>query len=164
MSSQCDEGWILKRSTDDDLDALMQWFPEKHDVEIWGGPDFRFPFTRESFLEDCHWGEMASFSLYDPSENIAAFGQLYERTNRINLARLVAHPARRGEGIGKRLVEMLMAVGRPMFPCDEYSLFVFRDNTPAYECYRSMGFVVTDYSEDVPLADECYYLTRPVED
>jgi hypothetical protein len=44
---------------------------------------------------------------------------------------------------------------------DEYSLFVYRDNIPAYRCYRSMGFVVRDYPAAAPLRDECYFLTRP---
>jgi ribosomal protein S18 acetylase RimI-like enzyme len=43
---------------------------------------------------------------------------------------------------------------------DEYSLFVYRDNTPAYQCYLSLGFTVVTYPEDAPMADKCYFLTR----
>ena len=45
----------------------------------------------------------------------------------------------------------------------EYSLFVYRDNEPALRCYRAAGFRASRYPEGAPLADECYYLTRPVE-
>lgn len=38
--------------------------------------------------------------------------------------------------------------------------FTFRDNKPAYECYKSLGFGITDYPDDMPYADVCYYLTR----
>lgn len=157
------DDWMLTPSRPDDIDDLMDWFPRQKDVVIWGGPTFRYPFTRETFFEDIYWGRMATYSLRNPSGVLAAFGQAYERIGRINFARLVVNPAMRGRGVGKRLVETLMIVSRDLFRCAEYSLFVFRENIPAYECYRSMGFVVTDYPAGVPHADVCYYLTRPVE-
>jgi len=156
------DDWVLEESTGADVDELMSWFPAATDVMVWGGPTFRYPFTRNTFFEDVHWGRMTAFSLRDPSGKFAAFGQVYERIGRINLARLVVHPEMRGGGVGKRLVDMVMTASRGLFACDEYSLFVYRDNAAAYECYRSMGFVVRDYPDGVPHADVCYYLTRPV--
>lgn len=156
------DDWTLEESTANDIDELMSWFSAADDIMIWGGPSFRYPFTRKTFLEDVYWGRMASFSLRDPAGAFAAFGQVYERIGRINFARLVANPAMRGRGVGKRLVDMLMTASRGLFSCDEFSLFVFRENIPAYECYKSMGFVVRDYPDGVPHADVCYYLTQPV--
>ena len=158
-----DDRWILRSSTTADIEALMVWFPEKEDVEIWGGPTFRYPFTRTTFNKDMCWGLMESYSLFDPEGRFVAFGQLYQRKQRIHLARLVAEPTMRGQGIGRRLIRMLMGVGTSLYECDEYSLFVFRGNVPALECYKSLGFVVGDYPEEMPYADVCYFLTRPVE-
>lgn len=155
-----DDGWLLGESTRADIDELMCWFPEADDILIWGGPSFRYPFTQSTFFEDICWGRVASFSLRDRSATFAAFGQLYDRDGRVHLARLVVNPAMRGAGVGKRLINMLMIAGRSRVPGDEFSLFVFRDNIPAYECYKSMGFVVSDYPDDVPHADVCYYLIR----
>jgi ribosomal protein S18 acetylase RimI-like enzyme len=156
------DGWRLERAADDDIDELMTWFDSKRSVEIWGTPKFRYPFNKESFVEDSHWYDMATFSLRSPDNEFSAFGQIYERNKRINLARLIAHPQMRGQGVGKRLTQMLMSVGENIFPLDEYSLFVYRDNTPALECYRSVGFEIQDYPSDQILVDECYYLTRLV--
>lgn len=152
----------MHQSTTTDVDELMTWFPQPEDINVWGGPSFRYPFTRETFLQDVHFGRMASFSLRDPSAHMVAFGQLYNRDGRIHLARLVVSPAIRRQGAGRRLIEMLMTVGLTQFSGDEYSLFVFRDNTPAYACYKSMGFVVAEYPHDMPQADVCDFLTRPV--
>ena len=105
---------------------------------------------------------MATFRLSGPNGHFAAFGQLYERYRRINLARLIVHPDSRGNGVGKRLVSSLMDVGPRLFRCSEFSLFVFRNNVPALGCYLSMGFVIRDYPKGAPLPDQCYYLTRPV--
>lgn len=156
------DGWRLARSTDADFDELMAWFDSEQSVNVWGGPKFRFPFDRQIFLEDCHWPDMATFSLYGENNVMCAFGQFYERDNRINLARLIAHPNMRGQGIGRRLITMLMSISADLLDLDEYSLFVYRDNTPALECYRSLGFKVHDFPLEERMADVCYYLTRSV--
>jgi len=157
------QGWTLNRATDADMDALMRWFPDSESVRIWGGPRFRYPFTRKSFLRDCHWGKMHSFCLRGADRSMLGFGQIYERIGRINMARLVVHPQSRGEGAGRKLIELLFEAGRNLYSLDEYSLFVYRDNLAALKCYQSMGFEIRDYPPKAPLADECYYLTRPVD-
>lgn len=155
-------GWQIVEVSDCDLDELMSWFQGPADVEIWGGPRFRFPFTKATFRKDCHWGRMPGFRLNLPAGEFAAFGQMYQRYGRINFARLIVHPAMRGQGVGKRLVERLIETGPKLFEADEFSLFAYRHNVAALGCYQSMGFVVRDYPKDARMADQCYYLTRPV--
>lgn len=156
------EGWRLERASDGDIAELMGWFDGERSVVVWGGPGFRYPFDRVSFVKDSHWHDMATFCLLSPNNESSAFGQLYERNKRINLARLIAHPQMRRQGIGARLVQMLMLVGADLFSLDEYSLFVYRDNEPALKCYQSLGFEIQDYPPDQIMADVCYYLTCPV--
>ena len=156
------DGWSLVEAQISDLDQLMSWFDDALAVKVWGGPKFRYPFTVESFRDDCLWGRMASYRLDAPGGEFAAFGQLYKRYGRINLARLIAHPEMRGQGVGKRLVGLLLEAGPQRIESDEFSLFVYRDNLPALECYKAMGFTICEYPEGASMADECYYLTRPV--
>ena len=160
MRAQAD-GWKLIEATDEHLPELMTWFTDARSVLEWGGPEFRFPFDDASFRTDCRWGEMASFRLEDPDGQFAAFGQLYERYGRINLARLAAHPEMRGRGVGKRLIGLMIEIGPKLLSCKEFSLFVLRENIMALRCYRSMGFEIQDYPSDAPMPDQCYYLTRP---
>ncbi|HNP36578.1 MAG TPA: GNAT family N-acetyltransferase [Woeseiaceae bacterium] len=157
-----DQAWRLCDADESNIDELMGWFRSADQAMIWGGPGFRFPFTPATFRQDCHWPAMRSFAMLDPAGNFCGFGQVYERIQRMNLARLVVHPERRGEGVGKRLVTMIMHVAPSLLPLDEFSLFVFRDNLPALECYRAMGFSIQDYPENQPMADTCFYMTRPV--
>lgn len=152
----------LSAAEERDFDELMTWFPTAAATNVWGGPMFRFPFSRDSFIEDCHWPDIKAFVLRD-TDQLIGFGQVYERYERINLARLAVNPARRGEGFGSRLVAALMREALRYFDNSEYSLFVYRDNAAALACYRSAGFELADYPQDAPLADRCYYLIRPVE-
>jgi len=153
-------GWDLEATSDSDIIELMGWFPDRHSVDIWGGPGFRFPFTRESFVEDCRMDIMRSFTLRNAEGRIAAFGQLYDRHGRGHLARLISNPGMRRQGAGKRLIAMLMQVAREQFDFHEYSLFVYRSNEPAYRCYLDMGFRVQEYPADAKMKDKCYFLTR----
>jgi ribosomal protein S18 acetylase RimI-like enzyme len=67
----------------------------------------------------------------------------------------------RRQGAGKRLIQLIIASLETQHDYAEYSLFVYRHNTPAYHCYLSLGFAVTDYPADAAMADKCYFLTRP---
>ena len=59
-------------------------------------------------------------------------------------------------------VAALIEAGPTMSSADEFSLFSYRHNAAALGCYQSMGFVIHEYPEGAPMADLCYYLTRPV--
>ena len=61
---------------------------------------------------------------------------------------------------GRQLIRMIVASLAARHDYDEYSLFVYRDNEPAYRCYLSLGFVVRDYPDGAPMPDKCYFLTR----
>lgn len=152
----------LYRAVRADIEGLMSWFPDARSTRVWGGPAFRYPFTAETFAEDTRWRQMDSFRLADADGDMLAFGQLYERHGRINLARLVVAPERRGQGLGRRLVALLMEEGRRRFPLDEFSLFVFRDNRPARACYESLGFEERVWPPGDDLIENCVYMTRPV--
>jgi len=160
MGAPRDKRWTLIPANDSDLDQVMTWFPDARSVDIWGGPEFRYPFTRESFREDCRVDVMASYGLYKHNGQLAAFGQSYERDGRGHLARLISNPDLRRCGAGRKLISMIIDTLEEEHEYDEYSLFVYRDNAPAYHCYLSLGFVVRDYPEDAPMPDRCYFLTR----
>ena len=138
-----DDGWTLAPAADSEFDDVMSWFPDAHSVDIWGGPNFRYPFTAETFREDCRVDVMASYVLRNSAGELAAFGQSYER-----------------QGAGRKLIRMIIAALEMTGDYDEYSLFVYRDNTPAYQCYLSLGFVVVQYPDDAPMPDKCFFLTK----
>ena len=164
LANQLDDVWALQPATAIEIDQLMSWFSDKHTVVEWGGPEFRYPYTRVTFHEDVCWRKVASYILHDSSGHLVAFGQFYNRIGRIHLARLVVHPAARGRGIGKMLIDELMTAARRLLSFAEFSLFVNRNNLIALQCYESMGFVVRNYPDAMPVEDNCLYMTRLVDE
>ncbi len=152
----------LNDASESDINRLMSWFPDERSVDIWGGPNFRYPLTPTTFQENTHWRDMDSYILIGPQRDMIAFGQMYERHGRINLARLVVAPDQRRQGLGTRLVTLLMDRGRETFPLEEFSLYVYDDNHAAKACYASAGFEEHEspVSDDMP--DNCIYMTRPI--
>jgi len=154
---------LLVEARSKDIDELMSWFCDESATAIWGGPGFRYPFTRETFHADCLWQKMATYVLRGRADSTIAFGQLYERSGRINLARLAVNPAFRGKGFGRMLMTELIDKGRDTFELDEYSLFVRIDNPIAFGLYSSIGFTRSKFPIGAPMQDICFYMTRPVQ-
>jgi ribosomal protein S18 acetylase RimI-like enzyme len=137
---------------------MMSWFPSGESCRIWGGPEFRFPFTAETFRADCHL-ELPSFTLVDSPGAPIGFGQYYLRAARCHLARLAIAPACRGRGFGTQLVELLAQAGKSALGVEHCSLFVSVANTSAMALYQRLGFARSDQSAD-PRLPGAYYMVR----
>jgi len=137
---------------------IMSWFPSRESCQIWGGPEFRFPFTAQSFHADCHL-ELPSRVLLDGGGMLCGFGQYYLRAGRCHLARLAIAPARRGRGLGARLIELLSDEGRAALGVEHCSLFVSIANTTALALYERLGFARAAYPGDLPIPG-CHYMVR----
>jgi ribosomal protein S18 acetylase RimI-like enzyme len=132
-------GYQLEAATLSCIPQLMQWFTTVQACLNWGGIEFRFPFTRETFTSDCRIAQLPSFVLTERAV-LCAFGQYYERVGRCHLGRLAVAPTLRGRGIGTQLVRQLAAAGSAALAATEISLFVSRDNKAAEALYTRLGF------------------------
>jgi ribosomal protein S18 acetylase RimI-like enzyme len=146
------------------MDTLMTWFSSAAETRVWGGPQFRYPFSADTFREDCRWPGLASYVYCEPDGNMSAFGQYYERERRIHLARLVVAPDRRGTGLGQRFIYALIQVAVEQLPLPELSLFVYPDNLAAIQCYRALGFHISESPPTQAIADKCLFMQLSVPD
>lgn len=153
----------LRPATDDDAVAMMAWFPDARSCHIWGGPQFRFPFTAGTFLDDSRVRRLPSYVLVDEADTLLAFGQYYLRAGRCHLGRLVVSPGHRRRGAGQRLVRELVTLGSTQLDVSECSLFVVPDNEPAIRLYEQLGFRPATYPEDDPRMAAFVYMTASAE-
>jgi ribosomal protein S18 acetylase RimI-like enzyme len=108
-----------------ELEILKSWFPDQESSYRWCGPNIRFPFAHETFIQDIRWGKMPTYSLLDDKSSLIGFGQYQERLQRCHLARLVIAPSLRAKGFGKKFIAELMHIGMSDLGVNECSLFVF---------------------------------------
>jgi ribosomal protein S18 acetylase RimI-like enzyme len=153
---------MLVPATKEHLKAMLSWFPDRLSVVTWGGPEFRFPFTEQSFYEDSWAASLASCALVEDSGELLAFGQYYPRVGRCHLGRLAVNPARRGQGLGTRLIASLVELGAPKLGAEECSLFVSAHNPQAKRLYDRLGFVAVPYPEAGGAVPNSYYMIAPV--
>jgi ribosomal protein S18 acetylase RimI-like enzyme len=137
----------LIEATKAHVPEIMTWFPTEHSCRVWGGPQFRFPFTVETFLADSKLMSLASYALIQKSAELCGFGQFYMRVGRCHLSRLAVAPAHRGQGLGTQLIEMLLREGQNTLSVTESSLFVHVSNTSAIALYERLGFTRSPYPE-----------------
>jgi len=152
---------LLRAATREDLVAMMGWFADAPSCRIWGGPEFRFPFTEQSFQEDSRFEAVPSY-VYATPRALIGFGQYYLRAGRCHVSRLAVLPGLRGNGWGSRLLSALIDLGSAALVVDQCSLFVSADNEPALRLYRRLGFVETSYPGPEPALRNVLYLTAEV--
>jgi ribosomal protein S18 acetylase RimI-like enzyme len=149
---------IFRRFDPAQLPELMSWFCDAGELRTWGGPDFRFPFTPESFREDSKVDQIASLALVADDGTLAAFGQCYQRVLRCHFGRVGVSPRRRGQGLGTLLLREMAAWGSSEFGPRELSLFVNRGNPRARRLYLKLGFRDAPYPEAMPPGMDAHYM------
>lgn len=142
---------------------VKDWFSNRHEIYTWGGPNMTYPMADSDFLKRLTEVHLKSFCLLNDTQQLAAFGQYYRRLDHHHLGRLAVNPKHRGQGLGKTLIRLILEHAFLEQSAKGASLFVFRDNKVAYDCYRSLGFMETDYPED-PFPgnmQNCAYMVLP---
>lgn len=143
------------------LAELATWFPDAPSCAVWAGPDFRYPFTPETFREDVRIADLPTFALVGEGGELLGFGQYYLRVGRCHLARIAVSPHHRGRRHGETLLRELCRLGSAALGVNECSLFVLEDNAPALRLYRRLGFEDATYPETMPPIAGCLYMVAP---
>ena len=106
-----------------------------------------YPMSDENFLKHLTADHFKSFCLLNDEQQLVAFGQYYRRLDHHHLGRLAVNPNYRRQGLGKILITKILEQAFLDQAAKGASLFVFRDNIVAYQCYQSLGFIETEYPE-----------------
>jgi ribosomal protein S18 acetylase RimI-like enzyme len=152
---------LLVPASSEHVLLMMSWFPSPESSLMWGGWEFRFPFTPETFLADMKLATLPSYVLIRPVATLCAFGQIYLRAGRCHLARLAVAPELRGQGLGTQLIHRLMQEGRRRLAVQECSLFVHTGNPRALALYERLGFRRVHYPEADVAQQSIHYLIAP---
>ena len=67
--------------------------------------------------------------------------------NTIRFGWVIVDDSKRGKGYGKRMLELGLKYAFNILKAKKVTIGVFESNTPAYECYKSLGFKEAENKE-----------------
>jgi ribosomal protein S18 acetylase RimI-like enzyme len=129
---------------------LSSWISDAKACVHWAGPDMPFPFSGAALPRLLEMPGSSSFCLTESDENLMGFGQYWPRdTETVHLGRIIINPLYRGQGLGKAMIQLLIAEAKEKYQPETVTLNVLRDNPRATFLYQKLGFVA-DESNSTP--------------
>ena len=137
--------YSLKQATPDDLKVVMAWVHDPEQLRLWGGPKLSWPLKSVALWREMEAEAFPPYALMEDGNYLAGFGQILLREpGTAHLGRIILSPERRGRGLGRVLVEKLIAKGTELYHPQRFTLNVYRRNLPAVATYQSIGFEVLE--------------------
>lgn len=128
-----------------DFKSVASWVGDERTHALWCADRMPYPLTQDAFhaalAQDEHeWGGKA-YVLED--ENNVLSGVLVYAANSTEkgfLKFILVDPEKRGQGLGKRMIQLLLRDVFAQADTIGVHLNVFDVNTPAIRCYEQVGF------------------------
>ena len=129
-----------------DFESLRQWSTDARTHAMWCADLLPYPPDAEGFADalrqiQARSGDQPYIAADAAGEAVGFFCAMPDpQTKEIMLKFVIVDPARRGQGVGQR---MLRAAVRMLFAqtdADAVQLMVFAENPAARACYRHAGF------------------------
>jgi ribosomal protein S18 acetylase RimI-like enzyme len=126
---------------------VLGWVADREEADRWASAGSRA--LEPELLREWHAEPDVHPYVCLDGEELVGYGEVWEdrEENEAELARILVDPARRGEGIGRRLTALLC--GRAAEAgFDDIWLRVVPANEPALAAYRAAGFVRASAEEE----------------
>ena len=123
-----------------DAGVISSWATDPIEVSMWCGHK-ETPVPPAAIVAWSADESVRAYALYGDDGELLAYGELWldAEEQEVELARLIVDPARRGGGVGRRLVTLLAAQATTHYP--DVFLRVHPDNAAALRSYAAAGFV-----------------------
>lgn len=137
----------LTEPTSRHYSGLTSWITDAEACVHWAGPGINFPLSAEDLPVLLDEQDSRSYSLTDADDELMGFGQFWPRDSKtVHLGRIIINPLFRGQGLGKAMLQLLIAEASQRHQPETFTLNVLRDNPRAKFLYRKMGFVPLEYN------------------
>ncbi len=123
-----------------DADVILSWCKDDRAFYQWtAGVMGDFPITDKEFgfVEKLmpftafdENGALGFFTFRNPNENI----------DELRMGFVIVNLDKRGKGYGKAMLQLGLEYAFEIYGAKRVSLGVFENNTPAYYCYKAVGF------------------------
>lgn len=132
----------------EDAVEIIKWIRTEKEMYLWSANIYnKFPIEEKDinkFYDEC--AKKTNFYPMTLIENEKIIGHLILRNTDknnegIRLGFVIVDPNLRGKGYGKKLLNYAIQFAKEKLNAKEITLGVFENNTNAYNCYKSVGFV-----------------------
>ncbi|WP_225034516.1 GNAT family N-acetyltransferase [Paraburkholderia sp. XV] len=130
----------IRRTVATDYPEICSWITDATVCRQWAGPAIAFPPQCDVVATELVKEGQRSFTLVE-GEAVAGFGQFWViEPGAVHIGRVIVSPRCRSRGIGRYLVQALVAQGMASTGAARATLRVARGNDRAAALYASMGF------------------------
>ncbi|PSW16354.1 GNAT family N-acetyltransferase [Photobacterium rosenbergii] len=135
----------LTAFTEADKELLMSWVPSAEFNHLWSGDRFVFPLDNEQLSKHLLCEQVTPLILQQGEKKLGYIELYHESESTYRLCRvLIGEPSIRGQGCGKKMVELAEEYARTTLNAKHLKLTVFEHNLTARRCYESLGFTVCE--------------------
>lgn len=128
-----------------DFKKLISWIDSEELLVQFAGPAFTYPLTEEQLVTYLEDGNRIVFKVIDINTNeTIGHAEIYRTPeNTAKICRiLIGDEAYRGKGLGKEIINQLVAYSINSLNTSSIELNVYDWNTAAIKCYEKAGFVI----------------------
>lgn len=146
----------LRPYNEHDADVILSWCKDERAFYKWSaGVLGEYPISKEQFG---FVNKLMAFTAIDDNELIGFFTMRRpsESFDELRFGFVVVDPEKRGQGFGKRMLQLGIKFAGEIFGAKKVSLGVFENNESAYYCYKAVGFkdIVSEEPERYTLLGE----------
>ena len=133
--------------SDSDVNEIKNWISDERTHAMWCANLIQYPVEKENFehvmqKEAAMYGGSPYVATTDDGEVVGFFCYSVNlSTNEGMLKFVIVHSSKRGNGLGKAMLQLAMEYAFHITKADAVQLNVFPENTRAKKCYESVGFV-----------------------
>lgn len=121
--------------------VIGAWLDSAGATQRWAGPGVQYPLGSDAFAQALQLQQRPGWVLLDANGHCLGFGQYWSTgPGTLHLGRIIVSPQVRGRGVGRVLVQALMAQALQSAAVERLTLRVYRDNVAAMALYRDLGF------------------------
>lgn len=130
----------LRPYNEKDTEIILSWSKDEIAFYKWSaGVLGEYPISKEQFG---FVNKLMPFTAINDDEVIGFFTirRLSENFDELRFGFVVVDPQKRGQGYGKRMLQLGIKFAKEIFGAKKVSLGVFENNESAYYCYKAVGF------------------------
>lgn len=137
----------LRPYNKDDAEIIMSWIKDESTFYKWtAGVLGEYPISEEQFNTVSN---LMAFTAIDDNDVVGFFTMRRpnEFFDELRFGFVIVDSRKRGRGYGKNMLKLGLKYAKEIFGVNKVSLGVFKNNEPAYYCYKAIGFENVEMNE-----------------